>query len=312
MCRSLVILLWLVLVPFFCSADETKDKPFELLNGDRVLFLGGSFFERALEYGHLETALALRFPDQDISFRNIGWDGDTVFGHSRTGGRRRAVFGDAEEGFQRMVEHVRSLKPSVIFLAYGSNESFEGLKGVTHFKKGLHRLIKELGNGRKVRFVFLSPLPVIPKFLPKPSYYKDRHAALMAYTEALRSVAAETQHPFVDLIRPLANTEFTKNGLHPHSLGYRLIASQIAHQLNLPSSRVKLTSTKAETLRASIIKKNVLYFHRWRPRNDAFVYGERKDEQKIAQTEPAQFESFIVKEETNIRNLLKSIASNAP
>ena len=106
MCRSLLIFLWLVLFSYFSSADEPKEKSFELLDGDRVLFLGNSFFERALEYGYLETAIALSFPDRDITFRNVGWDGDTVFGHSRTGGRRRAVFGDVEEGFQKMVEHV--------------------------------------------------------------------------------------------------------------------------------------------------------------------------------------------------------------
>ena len=73
-----------------CSAQETT---FELSDGDRVVFLGNSFFERALEYGHIEAALSLCNASRDIQFRNIGWDGDTVFGHSRAGGRRRAVFG---------------------------------------------------------------------------------------------------------------------------------------------------------------------------------------------------------------------------
>ena len=46
--------------------------------------------------------------------------------------------------------------------------------------------------------------------------------------------------------------------------------------------------------------------HRGRPRNDAFVFGERKDEQKIAQTEPAQFEPFIAKQEAVVRQLLQT------
>ena len=200
MCRSLLIFLWLVLFSYFSSADETKEKSFELLNGDRVLFLGNSFFERALEYGYIETAIALSFPDRDITFRNVGWDGDTVFGHSRTGGRRRAVFGDVEEGFQKMVEHVRLLKPSVIFLAYGANESFAGLGGVDNFKKGLQDLIEALGDGGKVRFVIISPLPVSPKFLPDPSYLKERNASLMAYSKVLSTVASKLRYPFVDLL----------------------------------------------------------------------------------------------------------------
>ena len=309
MCRSLLIFLWLVSFSYFSSADEPKEKSFELLNGDRVLFLGNSFFERALEYGYLESAIALSFPDRDITFRNVGWDGDTVFGHSRTGGRRRAVFGDVEEGFQKMVEHVRLLKPSVIFLAYGANESFAGLGGVGTFRQGLQYLVKALGDGGKVRFVFISPLPLSPKFLPDPSYLKQRNTSLMAYAKELSTVASQLRHPFVDLLGPFANTEFTNNGLHPNGNGYRLIAEEVTDQLNLPSARIKLTSSKSEELRLTIIKKNLLYFHRWRPRNDAFVYGERKSEQKVAQTEPAQFEPFILKKESRIREILKTITS---
>ena len=307
--RSLVIFLWLVSFSYFSSADEPKEKSFELRNDDRVLFLGNSFFERALEYGYIETTLALSFPDRDITFRNVGWDGDTVFGHSRTGGRRRAVFGDVEEGFQKMVEHVRQLKPSVIFLAYGANESFAGLGGVDNFKKGLQDLVEALSDSGKVRFVFFSPLPVSPKFLPDPSYLKERNTSLTAYSKVLSTVASKLRYPFVDLLGPLANTEFTTNGLHPNGKGYRLIAEEITDQLNLPSARIELTSSKSEELRLTIIKKNLLYFHRWRPRNDAFVYGERKNEQKIAQTEPAQFEPFILKKESRIVEILKTITS---
>ena len=131
----------------------------------------------------------------------------------------------------------------------------------------------------------------------------------MAYSKELSTVASQLRHPFVDLLGPFANTEFTNNGLHPNGNGYRLIAEEVTDQLNLPSARIKLTSSKSEELRLTIIKKNLLYFHRWRPRNDAFVYGERKNEQKVAQTEPAQFEPFILKKESRIREILKTITS---
>jgi len=160
-----------------------------------------------------------------------------------------------------------------------------------------------------VRFVFFLPLPVSPKFLPDPSYLKERNTSLMAYSKVLSTVASKLRYPFVDLLGPLANTEFTTNGLHPNGNGYRLIAEEITDQLNLPSARIELTSSKSEELRLTIIKKNLLYFHRWRPRNDAFVYGERKNEQKIAQTEPAQFEPFILKKESRIVEILKTITS---
>lgn len=133
-------------------------KTFSLRDGGRVVFLGNSFFERALAFGHLETTLTRRWPDQNMTFRNLGWDGDTVYGHARAGGRRRAVFGDAEEGFQRMIAHLKSLKPTVIFVAYGLKESFDGEKGIEKFRAGLKRLTSEMPSS--IRYVFISPIPI--------------------------------------------------------------------------------------------------------------------------------------------------------
>jgi hypothetical protein len=59
---------------------QATKKPFELVDGDRVVFVGNTFFERDLRYNHLETALAARWPSRNVTFRNLGWDGDTVWG----------------------------------------------------------------------------------------------------------------------------------------------------------------------------------------------------------------------------------------
>lgn len=279
------------------SAEPSS--PFELRDGDRVVFLGNSFFERALDYGHLETALALRWPDRRVTFRNLGWDGDTVYGHSRAGGRRRSVFGDAEEGFQKMIQHVNTEKPTVMFLAYGYNESFDGEAGVARFRKGLQRLLTEIGT-EETRWVLITPqateaqLGLVNEMLGR-------------YAETVLEVAAADGHYAVDLFRDpsLQSPISYENGLHLSDAGYRKAAALLAGQLKLPSPRIDLDSPDAEELRRAIVKKNTLYFHRWRPRNDAFVYGERKDEQKIAQKEPAKFEPFIAKQEQVIRQLLK-------
>src|SRR4051812_22703494 len=56
---------------------------FELRQGDRVVLLGGTLIEREQRYGYWEAALTARYPDRDITFRNLGWSGDTVFAESR-------------------------------------------------------------------------------------------------------------------------------------------------------------------------------------------------------------------------------------
>ena len=56
---------------------------FELRDSDRVAFLGNTFFEREHAHSYLETLLATRHPDRNVTFRNIAWSGDTVFGDAR-------------------------------------------------------------------------------------------------------------------------------------------------------------------------------------------------------------------------------------
>jgi len=288
------------------SSAQENHPAFELRDGDRVLLLGNSFFERALDYGEMETALALRWPDRNITFRNLGWDGDTVFGHSRTGGRRRSVFGDAEEGFLRMIEHVKSLKPTVIFLAYGFNESFAGEGGLEAFREGATRLLNEISS-KETRIVILTPTPMEVGFGPDESAVASRNAILAQYQSVLVDIAKSSGLHLVNLSGPLQALEqpYSENGIHPSEAGYRAISDLIGEQLKLPPMALDLSSPEAKEIRTAIIKKNVLYFHRWRPRNDAFVFGERKDEQKIAQTEPEQFEPFIAKQEQLIRDLIR-------
>ncbi len=319
LCRA-VLLLGLTGTSLGLAQGPRKAAPvFELQDGDRVVFLGNSFFERARQHGYLETSLTLRWPGRKVTFRNLGWDGDTVFGHSRTGGRRRSVFGNPEEGFGKLIAHLRELDPSVIFVAYGRNESFAGNPGAADFQKGLERLLKEAGEANR-RFVLLSPTPAergfgaeLPSRAPgKPSgpdYVSRRNTVLKFYRDVIASVAREGGHRFVDLFSTLQKSEvpYSSNGIHPSEEGYRRIARIMATTLHLPEPVVALDSKEAESLRHTVVKKNTLYFHRWRPRNDAFVYGERKNEQAIAQTEPAKFEPFMTVQEDLIREQLEAL-----
>jgi len=309
--------MWVILASVELRGEQPP--PFELRDGDRVAFLGNSFFERARHHGYLETSLALRWPERRITFRNLGWDGDTVFGHSRTGGRRRSVFGDPEEGFGKMITHLQQLDPTVIFVAYGWNESFDGAEGLTRFHAGLTRLLREAGTPTR-RFVLITPVPLEKGFgtelpsrrttsPPATSYLNDRNSILKSYRDIIASVAQEGGHHLVDLFEALHKFEgsYTTNGMHPSARGYQSITTIMARDLRLPDPVIALDSIEATALRRTILKKNTLYFHRWRPRNDAFVYGERKQEQVTAQGEPEQFEPFVTKQEKHIREQLEAL-----
>ena len=99
-------------------------EPLELVDGDRVVLLGSTVIEREQSSGYWETMMTTRFPRCNVVFRNLGWSGDTVFGEARAG------FGVAADGFRELKEHVEALKPTVIFVSYGANESFAGEAGL--------------------------------------------------------------------------------------------------------------------------------------------------------------------------------------
>ncbi|MDA7524324.1 SGNH/GDSL hydrolase family protein [Verrucomicrobia bacterium] len=290
---------WVLCTVSLAAQETNAAEALSLRDGDRVVFLGNTFFERALDHGHLETSLTVRWPEKRIIFRNLGWDGDTVYGHSRAGGRRRQVFGDVEEGFRRMMEHLESEKPSVVFVAYGFNESFDGIQGLASFQKGLNRLLDRLENLSR-QIVLITPPAVVVHDNPF-------NLILGRYAEILLETARSREHLAVDLfgVEALNDPACRENGLHLSAAGYRKAAEIWVRELKLPPVRIDLNNSRADKVRQAIIKKNTLYFHRWRPRNDAFVFGERRDEQKIAQKEPLQFEPYIEQQEQRIRKLLK-------
>ena len=78
-------------------------EPLPLRDGDVVAFVGNAFVEREQRDGFLELALTLSAPDSDVTFRNLGWSGDTV------AGRARRYFGTTDEGFQHLLTH-RSIR----------------------------------------------------------------------------------------------------------------------------------------------------------------------------------------------------------
>ena len=63
--------------------------------------------------------------------------------------------------------------------------------------------------------------------------------------------------------------------------------------LGLPTARA--TSDTLEPLRQAIRKKNELFFHRWRPQNETYLFGFRKHEQGKNAKEIAEFDPLVAR-----------------
>lgn len=411
MLRRLLSLTLLVVIPLAARAAE----PFEIKNGDRVLFLGDTLLEREGTYGYLETRMHEQFPDRSFTVRNLAFSADTPKGWSR------ASFDPAAKGFERLKEQLALVKPTVVFLGYGMAASLQEITdrsgdptlnpdparygaepmSPARFKKELGELMDAInevaaqtpppapanaGNDRaslngtavrgtatvaeqsavvttaeaaaastkpntrdasggqpaaKVRFVLLSPikhedLRATRPNLPDPT----RHNELLAqYDKVIEELAQERGARFADLSQframptfdPVEDkttpaTPLTDNGIHLNALGYQVLAMEIAikagwedDQPHAPYILDRAAAKKArvaaggksETLRTAIIHKNELFFHRWRPANETYLFGFRKHEQGQNAKEMPMFDPLIEQAEAEIDRLKRSPAPAA-
>jgi lysophospholipase L1-like esterase len=283
----------------------------ELRAGDRVAFLGDSFFEREYPRGLIETALTVAHPEKGLTFRNLGWSGDTVRGESR------AYFGKAADGYAELLKSVDLVKPTVIFLSYGANESFDGSAGLEAFLAGYGKLLDDLAS-RTTRLVLLTPLPADRTTSPlPPAALDDRNRVLSQYSEAIRTLAASRQLAAIDLYTALLGAmtraqpePLFEQGMHLTSAGYGVAASHIASSATGTGSTSALAARDARyaPLRSLIVQKNASFFHRWRPANVTYLYLFRQREQGNNAVEIPRFDPLVTEKEKEIAAMAKALA----
>ena len=408
MSRILAIALglsFLVGLPAAIAESPPAGTSWSLRDGDRVAFIGGTFIEREQRYGYLETALTIANPDKTITFRNLGWSGDTIGGVSRSG------FDPPEAGFKQLVDQVNAVKPTVIVVGYGANEAFAGKAGLDAFVKGLERVVTAL-KPLNARYIYLAPLKQENLGAPLPNPEKH-NKDIEIYSKGIEEFAKKHGAEFFKL-DPLGTQEasgrgsrLTDNGVHLTALGYWWLAnrlatlSQTSAELRKPKVLLKITDTglalgtmsgdhlsladpewtkggirfrvktvplpmphypirsadaraeitgrmltvegleaghyrleidgqsvasatsgewsrgvavedypdqaQVEQLRQTIIKKNELFFHRWRPQNITYLFGFRKHEQGNNAVEIPQFDPLVAEQEQKIATLKKPV-----
>ncbi len=184
---------------------------FFIHDGDRVVFLGDSITEQRLYTTYIEAYAQTRYPKWQMTFRNVGWGGDTSWMRQRThtdenvlfaahGKEQREIIQPAVAG--GLERDVLPLKPTVITIKFGMNDH-----GYTAFRKDIYDAYvgsqTELAtvlqkNGARVAFI--TPQP-IEDARPDPDK-DDKNMALRKFSDGLKKVAAEQKAKFADLFDP--------------------------------------------------------------------------------------------------------------
>lgn len=157
-----------------------------------IAWIGDTFVEREPAYAYLETWLLTRFPNRSIRMRNLGWSADVVTCESR------ARFGSAKDGFEHLMNTLDVVKPSVVVLQYGANDSQAGDAGLAKFVSDYKTLVDTIRQKYKPRKIILAS-PVRPLSLDGPwGNAGARQKQLSLYTGAVMKLAKEIEADYLD------------------------------------------------------------------------------------------------------------------
>ena len=207
-------LSWLILFALASRLMAAEERAFDLRTNDVVAFVGGTDVATARLTGHLETLLAVKFPG--ARFRNLGWEGDTVFAQPR------------DVGFPPLAEQLKRTGASIILLQFGRAEALDGRQSAADFSAAYDRLIAGCLK-QTPRLVLVTPAPFEKGEAPLPDL-SSRNDALAAHAQAIREIARRRDLPLVDLFGELGGAahkepRLTDNGLELTPRGHSLVAA---------------------------------------------------------------------------------------
>ncbi len=243
---------------FSCQKNNTKIR---FKNGDIIVFAGGTNVSNFQKNSYLETMLVANNPSKKLQFRNLGWEGDTVYEQYRQG------------GFGEWATHLNNTKASILIAQFGQMESLDGEASIPRFIEAYKQLLST-ARGSERQIVLLSPTPFDPTSLRLPSELLNTvpitNAPVDKYAAAIQRLATDEGCMYINLYDPLTSeTDFTNNGIHLTENSHKTIAQIIMKALQLPSEY----EAAWEPLRKTIVEKNDLWFQYWRAGNWAFIDG---------------------------------------
>lgn len=278
---------------------RTSDVSGVIQPGDRIALIGSGWVERMHRHPWFEMMLSMEVPG--VTFRNMGWSGDTVHGDAR------AVFGSRPDGYQRLIKDSEIAAPNLAILCYGENEAFLNEPERAEFLKGYRKLIEDLkAKGSRIVLVIPRQREDAGSDFPNPAYYNSNLAQV---ANGIRALAKETGASLIDLEKFAPDQRFTEEGIAWNDKGYRASAREMMKQLGFTNPTLERVGSNKpemlEELRTAVASKNEWFFHRYRPQNETYLFLFRKHEQGNNAVEVEQMEQFVRDGEAKITQWLQ-------
>ena len=247
------------------------DEPF-FKNGDVIALVGGEDMVAMSEYGYLELLLTRALPGHRLKFRNLAWEGDTVFEQRR------------DLNFPPLEAQLEQVGATVIICQFGQMESLAGKEKLPEFIAAYEKLLARMSGGEKRRVVLVTPMmfeiehgsPII-----QSEILRERNAVRELYADAVKGMAHPPGMIFVNWLEVELRDvftgglgPFTRDSTHLNDRGHANAARGILERLSVAHPNRAL----AQPLGRLITAKNRLWFDYWRVQNWAFLAGDRTEQ----------------------------------
>ena len=263
-----------ILAAILVHEPKSRAADFQIRDGDRVVFLGDSITEQRLYTTYIEAYALTRHPKWKLSFRNVGWGGDTSWLRQRAHPDEKALFAAEETSQQKMVQDsvgrglerdVLPLKPTLVAVKFGMNDhSYQPFREdiFRAYVRSQSQIAKVLGE-KGARVAFLTPQPIEEK---RADPDKDvRNESLRKFSDGLKELATRSGAIFVDqfdpylaiLVRERAGNPagFIGGGdaVHPGPIGQTLMAWAVLKGLGA-SAEVSRAEMNAAALKVTAVE----------------------------------------------------------
>ncbi|HRQ88709.1 MAG TPA: GDSL-type esterase/lipase family protein, partial [Bacteroidia bacterium] len=216
-------------------------------------------------YGFVEAGVHLAWPELGLRWRNLAWQGDTVY-HQARPLHYYTQKGDSQPG--SIPDHRERTEPGIVFVCFGKMESLAGEERLPDFVAAYAKLLDDLAP-LTGRIVLVEPTPFFHSG-PAGNLADARNVVLAAYAEAIGTLAKERNLLF---LRAKAewNAGMSDDGVHLNEGGHRVFADALLDGLGAMRK-----PEAPPALSDAIDRKNRLWQQYYRPTNWAFLFGDRQ------------------------------------
>lgn len=294
----------------FQSCSESDENKLKVSSNSHIVLVGNNLGSRMMNFGHFETEVQLRHPNDSIFIRNM-CDGGNTPGFRPHASRKSpwafpgaekfehdpgsvAQFSDNDKGheggsighFPTPDEWITSLEADIIIGFFGYVESFEGQEGLENYREELrafirHTLSQKYNGETAPQLALVSPIAFedLSQKMDLPNGQKENEN-LALYTQAMKEVASEEGVLFVDVFNPTKNwydsesEDLTQDGFQLTDQGYKKLADLLADKL---FTEDKPNSKNRELVHQAVNEKNWFWHNDFKIPNGVHAYGRRYD-----------------------------------